>query len=429
MKNILQNKSAVLFYAASGLLCLFIGRIAYYLAVYGDTYPHWDEWDWVPINAPVLEYLFRYNNENLQIFTNLIYVVLEYAHLPFFLAAWGGFAAYLLMCLGLWKVLSPATERQRKFMLVLLFIPFFSDYMLDNLFWAATSSPWFYFMFMIWAVYFGFVKPQNTRNRCFCAVCIACSVLAMNIPFAILFTLVYLAKNIVNAKDEAERKKECWLAAIWLECAVVALGLFWYFMRQSEGTEIPLKALFTAQYYEHLSYALINPLFGFWLAPENAGGLLLLLLVFVAGLGFLFWRQYRTIARQGSWAVLFIAGGGMAALTLFRGEMVLAITDHSCRYLGYALFCLPAMYVIGCGDKNKYVRMGADVLALLMLGLTICGHFSGRHIETMARIERGRLCAERYYAMEPRPLEFYCSGRYPKNLAPHYDAFEEKFLK
>ena len=54
------------------------------LFMFGDKFPHIDEWKFVPVKDDFLDYVFRFNNENLQVFTNSIFFGVEK-----FLGVWG----------------------------------------------------------------------------------------------------------------------------------------------------------------------------------------------------------------------------------------------------------------------------------------------------------------------------------------------------
>jgi len=418
------------YYGAMLVLGVLLFRFMYILTVYGDTYPHWDEWRFVPMQKPLFSYLFSYNNENMQVFTNAIYALVELTGLPFKAVTVIGGLVYVVTLFVFYKLLSGYVKKEKHWVLMLLMAPCLSDFMLDNLLWPATTSPVFYFLFIILAVKYGFVVNESTKTRILTLFMAVCSVLAMNVSFALVFTVIYLMKNFYNAKSPEERRKEIMFCSIFLEVMAVVVVLFWYGMRKIDSTEIDWSSLIHLSFYERFSYALLSPMTGFLVDyTHHVFWLVLLGFVFVI-LAWQFILQARQKERQGVWALLLIISSGMAAITLFRGDLVYAITDHAVRYVFYGMFFVPVMYAALSGSHMKVVHFCINLGAVIVLSLTIAYFVTHNRIDAaLRRIDTGKECIEDYYHLKRRPLVWYCAGRYFHNIAPHLDLFEEVFLK
>ena len=416
-------------YVSWFLLALAGIRIFYFLAAYGDIYPHWDEWDFVPAKGNVIQYLFSFSNENMQFFTNAQFLLVQYLGLPFKANVFISYSIYLWLLWEFYLYLKQFVEPKYRWMLILSFLPLFSDYMLDNLFWPLLSQSWFYFLFMIMAVKFGFMYPQDNRYRFLTAVMIVLSVLAMNVSFIILFTVLYLGKNIYIAQTAKERKSECLFAAVWLVAMVILLILFFIGMKHHDQTVIDWKALFSGAFYQRLAYFIISPITGLLIKPEQYVWYGLLCAVFLIWLLILFYRQLKDKSGYGLWAIILILGGSLAAVTLFRGQDVFGLKDYAGRYLPYSLFLIPAVCCVGRMGINKYMRRISFGLSAVILVVATVGLFDGRHWKTIDRIENGRKCVEIYYQAPKRPNFYYCSNKYPRNLVPYLENFEAVFIK
>lgn len=412
------------------LLALAAFRFMYVLVVFGDHYPHWDEWRFVPMQQPLLAHLFMYNNENLQVFTNAIYALTELMHLPFKAVTVIGGVVYLVTLFVFYINLKKYVPENKRFILILLGLPCLSDFMLDNLLWPATTSPIFYFLFIILAVKYGFTAQESVKTRSLTLAMVICSVLAMNVSFALIFTVIYLLKNFYNAQNAEERRKEIMFSAIWLEVMAVVVALFWYGMRQADKTEINWSSLGNLAFYERFSYALLAPMSGFLLNYTHQ--ILWLILLAVAG-GVLMWQfllQIRDKERQGVWALAVLICGGMAAITLFRGDLVYALTDHAVRYVFYGLFFVPVFYALLANDKRLSVQIGINAWVIIVLALNTAYFLTHNRLDAaVARINDGGKCIEMYYGAPQRPLVWYCAGRYFHNIAPKLEHFEKVFLK
>lgn len=417
-------------YGAMALLAALALRFMYVLGAYGDTYPHWDEWRFVPMQKPLLAHLFAYNNENMQLFTNAIYAFVELLGLPFKTVTVMGGVVYMITLFVFYKFLCDYVKKEKYWVLMLLMAPCLSDFMLDNLLWPILSQTSFYFLFIIMAVKYGFVVKESIKTRLLTYVMVVCSVLAMNVSFAMVFTILYLIKNFYNAKSAEERRKEIMFTAVWLEILVVVVAFFWYGMRKVDSTEIEWSSLIHMSFYERFSYALLSPMTGFLVNYTHHLFWIVFLAVIFAVLLWQFILQARRQERQGIWALLLIISSGMAAITLFRGDLVYALTDHAVRYVFYGIFFIPVVYAALADNKVRVVNIGVYTWAFVVLALTT-GYFitHNRLDAAVKRITDGKECIETYYEAKRRPLVWYCAGRYFHNLAPRLDHFEKVFLK
>lgn len=421
----IRKKSLYQWWIVLGILAFAGGRILYYLIVYGDIYPHWDEWKYVPAKGGIWEHLFAYNNENLQFFTNFQFWLVEKTGLSYKSNVFISYGIYLLLVCSMYRFLRKYVTPFQRWGLLLSFAPLFADYMLDNLLWPILSQTWWYLLFMLMAVYFGFDREQNLSFRVKSAIMILCSVLAMNISFIILFSLCYLLKNIYNASN---KKSELLFAGIWLECLSIVLFVFCVKMRASDTTVIDWKALLSAAFYERFFYVFTAPLSGFFIKPEEHAAAVILGIILLCWLMFLFAKQFALRERQGIWALAIILGGNLAAITLFRGDLVYYVTDHAGRYLPFVFFLVPVLFTFGCCGNNRLLIRLNYVLVLTIFLCTLGGQFNQRYKQTLERIASGRACIETYYQSSPRPSVYFCGNNFGKNLSPYLEDFEKVFL-
>lgn len=428
--NMRKNWTKFAEYGAMAFLAVLVFRFMYILTVYADKYPHWDEWRFVPMQKPLLAHLFSFNNENMQVFTNAIYAMVEIFGLPFKAVTILGGLVYMVTLFVFYKEVSHYVPKERQFVLMFLMIPCLSDFMLDNLLWPILSQTSFYFLFIILAVKYGFRAEQSNRTRWLTLGMVLCSILSMNVSFAIVFTIIYLTKNFYNTQGAEERRKEIMFASVWLEVMAVAIALFWYGMRKADTTVINWSSLGHLDFYEQFSYALLTPMTGFWADHVHTVFWLLFLAVVFAVLLWQFILQIKEQQRQGIWALVILISSGMAAITLFRGELVYALTDHAVRYVFYGVFFIPVFYAAVSYSEVRGVKIGADVWAAVVLVLGLSYFMTHNRINAaIARITDGGECIKAYYEAPRRPHVWYCAGRYFHNLAPNLDHFEEVFLK
>lgn len=417
-------------YAIFALLAVLVSRFMYVLINYGDPYPHWDEWRFVPMQKPFMVHLFSYNNENMQVFTNAIYAMVEVLGLPFRVVPILGGLVYMVMLWVFYKTVGGYVKQSEKWMLMLLMTPCLSDFMLDNMLWPVLSQTSFYFLFIILAVKYGFSVTQSVRSRMLCLGMVLCSIMAMNVSFAIVFMVIYLLKNFYNAENAKERRSEIMYASIWLEVMAVAIGVFWYGMRKSDTTEIMWGSLLNLSFYEQFSYALLSPMTGFLVNYMHQMFWLVFLAVIFAVLLWQFILQIRDKERQGIWALVLLLSSGMAAITLFRGDLVYALTDHAVRYAFYGIFFIPVFYAAIAGGEMRLVRIGAKAWGIAVLVLSLGYFFTHNRLDiTLDRINDGGECIKAYYEAPRRPAVWYCAGRYFHNIAPKLEHFERVFLK
>ena len=112
----------------------------YWLYMYGDKFPHIDEWNFVPVSGDFFEYIFRFNNENLQVFTNLMFWSMESIGLPWVCAKYISYFLYLLMVFLLFYILRKRVRGN--FILYFLALPFFTHYAIEMLIWVNLSQYW-----------------------------------------------------------------------------------------------------------------------------------------------------------------------------------------------------------------------------------------------------------------------------------------------
>ncbi len=410
------------------LVVLAIINGFYWLYLYGDEFPHIDEWNFVPVNGDFFEYIFRFNNENLQVFTNFKFYLVEH-----FGASWGvvkyiSYSVYLLMIFVLFNSIKESVCGFRKSLSCLLLVSFFTHYSIEVSIWVILSQTWFYFIFTFLAIKYGFNEKIAYQNIWITIFMVLCSILAMNVAFGICFSLVYVAKNILNAKDKDEKKKVFLCSLIYIEIMLAIIVLFWVNMRKGDETVIYWHKLFSLEFFYWLFYVLLAPCFGMLLPKDNMVLVLVLGVVLFSLIGYLFFRQIKNKDKQNVWALFLVLCGGMCAIVLFRGVHVLEINSYASRYIVYGLCLCPVMYVLFAQDDKKWVRGVGDILFLIMLFCT-CSNFLGNRIIDTYNINKfNKKCIMEYYNNDNRPVVYYCSGKYWGNIAPKLSRFEKVYL-
>ena len=403
----------------------------YWLYLYGDKFPHLDEWHFVPVpkNESFFEYAFRFNNENLQFFTNLKFYLIEYFGWTWGSVKYISYFIYVLLVVVLFNLLKKYVQGYSLSLLCLLFISFFTHYSIEVSLWVILSQSWFYFIFIFWAIKFGFSEKKIFENIWIVVFMVFCSIISMNIAFAICFGVIYLAKNVLNSKNVEDRLACLFNSLIFLEIMVVFVVVFWINMRKGDDTLILWSKLFSKDFFYWLFYVLLSPCFGMVLPLDNP------MLVLCVGwclffvVGYLFFKQIKKVDKQMVWALFLVICGGMIAIVLFRGSHVLQLTTYASRYIIYSLCLGPCLYVIFAQDDSKLVRCVGNILALVMLCCVGNNFFGNRLIDTYEINLINEKCIMDYYAFENRPLVHYCVGKYWGNIAPKLNAFEKVFLQ
>lgn len=419
-------------FVISVLLVFFLAlRIFYYLYVYGSIYPHWDEWLFVPIsNGNIIRYLFSFGNENLQFFTNVHFALVEFLGLPFKSNIFISYGIYLCLLMTWYLFLRQFVVSNQRWMLVLLFVPFLSNCMLGNLFWSILSQSWLYFLFMVLAVHFGFKEEQSRKDKIWTLVMILFTVLAMNITFGVIFSVVYVCKNIYNAPDKISRQRESYLGAIWLVLMAIFLIVFFMIMQKAMEHEVNFDwmALLSVAFYERLAYFLVSPLFGALIEPHSIWCLVLSVLL-LGWLLFLFLRQFKQVKLQRLWAVILILGGNIFAVTLFRENTVYYIADHSTRYLLFAIFIIPALLCVGLVEKKKAIRWVTLCLCGSILIASVKGFFAPQYLNVVYDVKYREECVTNYYRSNKKNSVYICLNTFSKNLVPHLERYRRIYMR
>ena len=400
----------------------------YWLYQYGDNFPHLDEWNFVPVNDNFFKYIFSYNNENLQVFTNFKFFLVEYLGCSWGCVKYISYFIYLLMVFILFNLLKRHVDGYKKSILCMLLLLFFTHYSIEISLWVILSQTWFYFIFMFLAVKYGFNEKSAYQNMWITIFWVLCSILAMNIAFGICFSIVYILKNILNMKDNGEKKKVFLNSMIFIEAMLVFMILFWVNMRKGDETIIYWHKLFSVDFFYWLFYALFAPCFGMLLPKDNVMLVLVVGCVLFFFIGYLFFRQIKDENKQNVWALFLVICGGMSAIVLFRGAHVLELNTFASRYIMYGSCLSLIIYVLCAQDDKKQVRCIGNVLAIIMLLCMGYNFFGNRILVTYKANEISRNCIMRYYNLENRPLIYYCPGKYWGNIAPKLSKFEKVYL-
>jgi hypothetical protein len=281
---------------------------------------------------------------------------------------------------------------------------------------------------MFLSVHYGFDCNVNEKKTVLAFVFIICDILAMNVSFAMVFTLLYILKCIYNAKTLQERKRAYMASAISFEVMLVVIACFWFVMRKGDSTSIDLSIIFNKDFYVWLGYLMFAPAFGLWLPVDNHILILFVFICMICWMVVLFSRQVKDVKKQKIWALLLVVTGGCVALTLFRQEHVMTLLQYSSRYIIYGVVLSVLFYVVGAIDENIWVRRINNGIGLIMLVCMLANFFNAAFFERVAHNKIGDDCIKAYYALEKRPQEYYCMRKYWWNIAHKLDDFEKIYL-
>lgn len=414
------------FLGALFVLCgAFLG-VLYMLFMFGDKFPHIDEWKFVPVKDDFLDYVFRFNNENLQVFTNSIFFGVEK-----FVGVWGvnkyiSYGVYVLMLFMLYKVLSFGLDDNKKAFLLLLFLSFFSDFASESLLWVILSQTWFYFLFTFMGIKLGFFENKCYENMWFVLITVYLSGLSMNISLPICFSILYVAKNMLNSLN---KKEDFFKSLVFLMLVFAGVFAFWHSMNNVYDTYICWDKLDSKEFYVWLFYFMLAPMSGMKLFNDNEVLILSLGIVLVSWMGFLFFRQIRDKNKQAVWAVIGVMLGGMLAITLFRNKHVLMLYEYATRYIIYGLCFMVAFWVACVIDDNRVVRKIGYGIGGVLLFFVLWGYHGDRFFETYKANYVNEKCIMNYYEKRRGQLIHLCTGKYWGNLAPKLIVFEKIYLK
>ena len=380
-------------------------RVVLFLDIEGSPFPQFDEW-WFLKDTSFLTTVLAMNNENFQFFTNAFLWLAPRLGIPFFLGRYFSLALLLLMMWVLYNRLKSHVAQSRRFMLVLAFCPFFWSYMASNLLWTNLSQAWMYFLLMFLSIKFGFEKPQKTRYQFLTLGLILAAFVAMNISLPIIFAVLYLARALYFHRRISMREfaLSCFCSSVILMTAC----LFYVWIRRHDMTEFSFATLLTPEYWLWLSYGLFGVWSGFLVSAEQAwfyyigGGMA------VIWLGFLFFRQIQKPQKQAMWVIAIILIGGMAMITLFRGESILLIAGYAGRHIPYGICLIPVIYALGASDKNKIVRYISDGILVVMLVCSL-GHYNTEKIrDKFVHVRNGTVCFMYHLQLERNTQPFAC---------------------
>ena len=412
----------------SSVFCVVL-YVFFLLYVYGDQFPHIDEWNFVPVSGGFVEYIFSLNNENLQFFTNLQYWVVEKMELRWGVVKYISYIVYLCMIYCLYFVLRKSVGDRFKYLFILLFLVFFTHYSVENIFWCILSQSWFFFVFAFLGVYFGFNEKEAYQNFGVSFVMILCANLAMNVSLPIIFTVIYVVKNIFNYVMDKNGKFVVLKSIVFIELVVLLVGWTWFRIDDADMLDIKWGVILNLEFYKWLSYAIFAPVLAMMVPESELNVFLCIGGVFCIWLAYLFFRQVKSIEKQKAWALVFLLMGGMLAITIFRGEAVLGLNTYASRYIIYGTCLVPCFYVVMVQDENVMVRYIGHLYGVAMIVVVLMNFWGDKFIKFAEFARSSNQCILNYYKMQERPMIHYCMGKYWKNIAPKLDRFEEVYLK
>ena len=401
------------------LLFLLLVRVILFLDSEGSAFPHWDEWRFQN-DASFSQTIFALNNENFQVFTNALYWLAPRVGFPFWGLRYVSLLLLLAAMLVLYQVLQKNVADNRRWLLILAFCPCFSAYMCGNLLWSGLSQAWLYFLFIFGAVKLGFSGTNTPMRQAEVFVLIGAAFLAMNISLPLLFALLYGARACYLKE---KLPQEIFYGDILVVGATLAAVVWLYWVvRSHDDTEFSFMTLLTADYWLWLSYALVGVWSGFWISPQETWFYYLGGGVMILGLGLLFCRQVRCLNTHCTWAVALILLGGIAMITLYRGEAMLAVGGHAVRHIVYGVFLIPIIYTLGANDKNRYIRLLADGWLVFVLICQLPSLVRLQMSDGIPFTQFGDACFMHYLNLEKTYAPFTC-GRYQQDVREPYRYF------
>lgn len=349
-------------------LVTLILKMVLFLDLYGSPFPFMDDWRFQN-NQSFLTTIFTLNNENFQVFTNALYWLAPRIGFPFWGLRYLSFAILLLMLFTLYNLLKKDVPDNRRWLLLLAFCPIFSTLMGDNLLWSILSQTWLYFLFILWAIKYGFTQQQTPKNQIITLIMAISACVAMNISLPFLFALLYGTRACFLYPKISKQNFYGQL----LVTTLILLTVFTLYavIRHHDETEFSFLTLFSPDYWLWLSYSLLGVWSGFLISNETVW------FYYLAGFAILLWILLLFIRKRHYPQNLpllittLIMLGGIALIVLYRGQWMLGINGHTARHIIYGLCLTPIIYTLGASDKSTFIRHIADILLLAVL---ICSY-------------------------------------------------------
>ncbi len=402
------NISTYAFFAVFLVLVALAVKTIIFLDLNGSPFPFLDDWRFQN-DKSFITTIFTLNNENFQIFTNALYWLAPRIGIPFWAIRYISLTLVILLMTILYQELKSDLSGFRRSMLLLSFAPFFSAYMAIDLLWNNITQTWTFFILILLSVNFGFIKPQTTKNQLITFVLLLMATFSMNISLPLIFTLIYVIKTFLECrqKNKAELKRTFSGSVI----LTIILLMLYAHISHNDTTVYSFKTIFTADYWHWLSYSLVGMWSGFWIAKENQ------IFYYITGtamslwLVILFFRQFKNPKHQPIWAIALLFFGGIALITLFRGQMMLNITGDASRHIIYAICLIPTVYALGAGDSSKWLRFLADIWLITVLLCTLSTYNTDKLHGNFFHWQSSDACLMEHLNLNMHKEDFTC-GRF-----------------
>ena len=372
--HLFKDSEKILYYSC--VVVAVIAAVAQFWAVctYAVDIPTDDEWDNLPEYS--LSWIFKQHFEHRIIFTKFVVLLL------YFLTGWDvkiniilNYFFYLSMIFILYAVI--AKNLPKKFYLPLFYLPFFTGLNAENLLWSFQNNFHFMFGFGLLAVWFGFLKEQNTKNALLFLLFIFMSTYSQNFSFACGILSCYLLRIFFARKDQKKMLLICLCG--FLICGSFLIGYerpdfggirlvfpwqkkFWLFMvnlfaRGLSGISD------TVNYYKANWFRLPDSFFVFKYA-------FLYFVTMLSGLSFLFIKHCNKENLWGVFAILAGVFSSLAAVSMTRPAWGIVMAPRHAELLLIALPVVLALFAIY--KKNFFVQL----LFVVQILLTVSGHIA-----------------------------------------------------
>jgi hypothetical protein len=237
-----------------------------------------------------------------------------------------------------------------------------------NWLWVFLVQTHTFILFFLLAIYYGYTKDDNRYSVYLYGICLALSVMSMNIPLAVGAYIAYIIKEFINAKENnimVGVKKSIILSVIILVfCCVLCI-----ITTPSRFVNVRLSNnIFTYLYIKHLSFYIVNCFNLFSLASVIGEKVCIVWFVlhFVC-LAVVFFEQYRNKKIQSLWGILFCVLFCVCGVVSFRGGEVYNYDLSYIRHNETAFMMIPATLMVLFLSKYKLARMYGYLLLCLML--------------------------------------------------------------
>lgn len=402
-----------LFYSSLLFLISLITYDVYLLYLYAFDVPFWDVWDSMPKGT--YTHIFDFYNENMQFFyftiSEIMYKTSNW-NLRYF--NFVNFAIYCLIAITYWIILIKTKPKNKVNVFPLFLCAIFTPMLGYNWLWSILVQTHTFILFFLIAIYWGFVKDGNRYSVYLFGVSLFLSVISMNIPLAMGGCIAYIIKECINChKDEF----------YYCICKILKLItlLFVLFLLLSGVTDIRRfinvelsHNLLTTDYINNLSFYIVNSFSLFAFADVLRGDLNVVLLIgHFAVLLIVFIEQYKDKTKQPLWGILFGVLFCVCGVVAFRGGEVYSYDFSYIRHNETVFMLLPAMLMIMCLSKRRFIRIYSYFLVVLMI-VGVVKDIQSKRFEYFGELfyKNGCLCLNHYWNLKTMK-DWQCTMNFP----------------